>query len=860
MLGPAAVVLGPAAVPLLRHAHAVLLTLAAKGVHVFLQTEVDVPPPTNIAPITHDTVADVIASSTADFFVVIADRDLPKRSVQVRLNPAADFVNLSVSDLPDAVFDAWRRRLRAHHDPIGTTALAMNPNIVTEAHIESLLIACAGLPHLRRTYAALLRLVNITHNWEHQTQTLPLHHLLAASVQHLPDSPGKPAEPAFGEQQGLQAQGHVDGCRHESGSEKADEQVSTTSSETPIGEDRSDQEKGEDEDDVASQAVPAVVPSTEEPCDEAYRALVERALQEGIKAILCVHRQKEQQRTTKTSRPNPKSDLSFIWLRRSEDIRARIIRSQLLARSLHQRLVSTFDTIASLPVSPISSPRDVTKPTHLPSVVHRERLLREVNDMLPRVEEVGTRLSKRPKTRRRRKRFLESNPWSIYVQRAQADATRGKGLRLEIAGCTGDAARRPMGETWRCYACLSFNKIHAPECTACQSPCCVTEQQWLLGSTELLNKRVKDAMKTGQGAPTPWVFAPGVLPVQPLLSNGYPNGVLPAEPTRRSTRTRSPQREEDRSFVGQDLRHSPVALRDGNGAQLRQSFDLSRRYQAAMSFDDQHTTVRGDGGPVGQGNGDQGAARVTVPIRSKHAPTMRPSQVAPVRLATSAPNGPSLMDFDFSRMLPNGIRPLRAGEVRSNPQVLRSSQPTESSLDDHNITDGATSSVHVGSLPSSEAFLSTMPYGVHSGKDSNTGDFYSTSGHPELHKQSNSVPTRQSQANHQSIPKAGFPNPGLEELAKGSYEAVEDSQLFPGIGRRTSSKPIAVPAAKSKGESSQNEITSLEALAAASDAANGGTGSATKESLRAVSAVVTSGRGHSDPSGEDSPNGMYNMF
>ena len=67
------------------------------------------------------------------------------------------------------------------------------------------------------------------------------------------------------------------------------------------------------------------------------------------------------------------------------------------------------------------------------------------------------------------------------------------------------------------------------------------------------------------------------------------------------------------------------------------------------------------------------------------------------------------------------------------------------------------------------------------------------------------------------------------------------------------------------GNEQQGELlpnsNSLEALAAASDAANGGTGSATKESLRAVSALFTAGRnGGSSSETHESRNGMYNMF
>jgi len=100
----------------------------------------------------------------------------------------------------------------------------------------------------------------------------------------------------------------------------------------------------------------------------------------------------------------------------------------------------------------------------------------------------------------------------------------------------------------------------------------------------------------------------------------------------------------------------------------------------------------------------------------------------------------------------------------------------------------------------------------------------------------------------------------MDELAVGSYEATDDGQTYVGVGRRVESNPIAVPGSKSSSQRSDSDVTSLEAMAAASDAANGGTGSATKESLRAVSALTTAGRGQTGMQSDESQSGMYNMF
>lgn len=863
------VVHGTATVPLLRHAHDVLLTLAAKGIHVFLQTEVEVSPPRNVAPITNDTVPDVVAASRADFFVVIADRDLPNRSVQVRLSSAADFVTLPAADLPGAVFESWRLRLHAHHDPLIANALAINPNIVTDGHIHKLLITCADIPHLRRNYAALLKLVNLTHDWEYPARNSSIHNpasldgpnQIPFEIPKTTDQVSEDAHHTQPETVNAQQHGHI--CAVDS---STDGDVRQTTCHVPID------DSGADTEELPSGTVPDASKSAApelglaaddsrqaDPTEPDFCARAKHALQEGLKAILHIHRHTDKASLLADHRSGPRSDLSVVWVNRSTDIPARIVRSQLLLRSVHQRLLSAFDTLTSFPVSYQSSSKAVPKPTHLPSEAHRERLLREINDLLPRVEQVGARLTKRPKTRRRRKRFLESDPWKMYVLSAQASATRGEGARLDVGGCTGDAARTLAGKMWRCYSCLSFNESHVLECTACQSPCCVLRESWIQRNKELLTKRFKDALKTGPLPPTPWVFAPSVLPIQSFLPNGYPDGGLPLESTRRNMPARSPPPNDDRPLRSLDKRGSPVRSHDGNGVHLHQPFDIMGRFKTALSFDDQQISTRNDILRRYQGNGDQIPTRGPPPSRGIHAPSMRPPQGSPVRLASSAPNGPSPLEMDFSRMFPNGRRSHVRAELRSTAVQPRGLNVMKSSLDDHHIGIGMHSSTRTRSSLESEGFPSTFRLGASPARESNASELYSSSLH-EKHHQSTLLSTRPGQANHLPIRKHGFLNPGLDELAQGSYTAFDERQKFSSMGRGPASQPISIPSSNSTVEPLQDEITSLEALAAASDAANGGTGSATKESLRAVSAVVTPGRNHPTSESAQPTNGMYNMF
>lgn len=857
-----AVIHGPATVPLLRHAYDVLFDLASKGLHVFLQTEIEVPPPGNIAPITNETIHDVIATSAADFFVAIADRNLADRTVQIRLSPSADFVTVPSAHLRRTVFESWVRTIRLHHDPDALEALARNPNIVTDAHIHKLLVACADVPNLRRSYAALLRLVSVTHNWEspktaHQkTQSIPAAHLSQFSTHTtgpLQASTDQDTDSALG----LESNSNIPddhGFDHDS-SHFENDGIETEAHASAKPEAIADRNNS-----LGNNV--AISLEENRPCTASHRAEVDRALQEGIEAIVRTRRRKDNPTAKKKTRMSQKSNMSITWLKRSPDIAARVLRSQLLVWSIHQRLLSAYDLIASLPVLHVSSLRGTTAentiPRHLPSEASRQRLLREINEILPRIEEIGASLTKRPKAHRRRKRFCESDPWSVYVWRSQSSAAKGR-KRKHSAGFTSQSSIGPLHKTWRCYGCLSYNESQVSTCSVCSSPSCVVEQAWLEDNKNLLTQRFKKAVNGGIIASTPWIFGQSVHPIPTPRSDSTTDKGAAVGMERRHAPISSPHQSEKRnrmlSGVGQKL----LSPREENGGMLpTHPIDLIDRFSATMSFHNQNLACGSDTHHRPRSNGDIGPHLVPVSHHGSSVP-IRPSQVSPVRLATSAPNGPSFMETEMSRKIGTRLGPQSGRDVSAKPPFAGGSNPTKFSHDDNFLGHPVYSSVGLPLLSGAEGLPSSLPRDIARLRDVGKMSHYELSLRNEHVSRATTEYVEPAEPTQEPRRKAGLSNPVLEELTRGSYEAAEDIQSSL-MDRRVKRTIVDLPMPNLTSEPSQHGIASLEALAAASDAANGGTGSATKESLRAVSAVVSSSRNHTGSQSEGLQNGTYNMF
>lgn len=786
-----AVVLGPAPVPLLRHAHSLLLLLSGKGFHVFLQTEIDRPPPQPIAPVTHDAIPELAAASPADFFFVITDANFAASTVQVRFPPAPDFHDVFIPDLPDTLFASWTALLRAQSHTVHAS-LPANPNLFTYLHVDAMLQTFSQLPHINRAYASLLRAVVLLH----PPPTLP----------NFASSPSfKPSPPP------------------------------------------------------TSHNLNPTQPQSSAPHSQpAPPNIIDTALRRGLRHVFRLS-SSESTASTPPKASSSSSTFSFSWLRRSTSPTARLLRSQILAVALHNNLIATFDTIAAAPLSPLPTPADMPSGPVLPTEAHRHRLLRQVNDLLPRVEELGRRLATRLPAKRRRAKLVHSNPWDGYVKRSLA--SKATAQRKGIASFVTSAPRSDESSLRRCCLCRSYADRHVLECPACHTRPCLTDTQWLVGNRALLRKSFQDALKSRQASPTPWIFALGMPPIQPLLNHGIPNGVLvPSDQTKRPSTSRSPPGESSRRFPRQTVRNASGAIRKGVGMlHTSPKFDIANA-MGGLTVDDQFQQPPRDERRAGHGQQHEHLfLREQDPFgKGTSSFSQTPS---PPQLATSAPNRPSFSEYDYSKRPANGIQQQQTAEsqLHTAATTLRGSPPRKTNVEDLRVRGRPPSTMRVGSLPGSQ-FASNLLVESTQTSMGTSGDAHRETTQRE-ERGADAEPLRSLQP-LRDVPiqsRSSFPHARLKELAVGSYEANDKAQRYANVGRRAVSKPIAVPGTMPN-DSAHPQIDSLEALAAASDAANGGTGSATMESLRAVSAVVTPGRGHSGTSSSPPADGMYNMF
>eukprot|EP00177_Eucheuma_denticulatum_P007744 GFKZ01014086.1.p1 GENE.GFKZ01014086.1~~GFKZ01014086.1.p1 ORF type:complete len:826 (+),score=68.29 GFKZ01014086.1:530-3007(+) len=790
-----AVVLGPAPVPLLRHAHSLLLLLSGKGFHVFLQTEIDRPPPQPIAPVTHDAIPDLAAASPADFFLVITDANFAASTVQVRFPTAPDFHDVFIPDLPDTLFASWSALLRTRPHTSFHTSLPANPNLFTNLHVDALLQAFSPLPHINRAYASLLRAAVLLH-------PAPPRPTFAPSPSSFKPSPSPTART-----------------------------VNSAQSQSS-----------------ASHSHPA------------SSNIIDKALRRGLRTVFRLP-DPDSPASSPPKSSSSSTAFSFSWLRRSTSPTARLLRSQILAVALHGNLVATFDTIASAPLSSLPTPTDLYPVPVLPTEAHRHRLLRQVNELLPRVEELGRRLADRLPTKRRRAKLIHSNPWNAYVKRCLASKESAR--RKEIASFVTTAAGANESSLRRCCHCRSYADRQAPECPACLSRPCITDTQWLVGNQALLRKSFQDALEAGKASPTPWVFPLGISPIQTVFNHGIPNGVLvPSDQAKRPSTSRSPPGESSRRFPRQPVRTTSGAVRNGVGMMHPTAkFDIANA-MGSLTVDDQFQQPSRDGLRAGHGQQHEHPyPREQLPFGRGDSSSKFSQTLSPPRLATSVPNRPSFSDYDFQKRPANGVHKQQDADsqLRSAPHALRGSPPRKSNVEDLRVRGRPPGTMRVGSLPGSH-FLSNLQVESTPPIMGTSGDTYREATQREDQVADAEPPRSTQPLRDVPIPsRSSFSHAGLKELAVGSYEASDKAQRYANAGRRAVSKPIAVPGA-TPCDSVHQQIDSLEALAAASDAANGGTGSATMESLRAVSAVVTPGRGHGGTSSSPPADGMYNMF
>lgn len=816
--------------------------LSAKGFHVFLQTEVQHIPSQTLTPITHDAVPELVTASHADFLILVADRNLHPPTVQLRVAAHHDFIDVPLSDLPHIALDAWAQNIRRVPDHLQSHALAMNPNVVTSRHLNLFLQSFAAFPPIRSTYARLARLVNITQHW--QDPPLPAAKPLPVSTDPSPVSDSSSTSP----------------IAQQSPTTDIDQPSSVEQNES------SDASKSESTSSTNSNPSLPSLPASDVNC--AARAAWQ-ALRENAPRL-------------DTTLP-AKCDLSYSWLRRGQHLSARLIRSQLLARRMHRNLLSAFDTISTVPIA--SSPTSSYSQMHLPTLAHRQRLLREINDLLPRIEQLATRLTKRPKSpRRRRRHFINANPWMSYIDNATAPST-GDG----VAGVSGRAKQFIDSGGWRCIGCGTCNDRVVRECSACGGPSCHVDASRLPSDSDQLKKVFIESMTNGPTPGSPWLFAPGTVPPPPPMNAPVNNGVISPDARARDLRSATARGDELSYFHPGELTlggAAPVAVRDGSSRrvvmddgmiQTTGGYDLNGAFQE-LSFDgDPATGLNRELRPV---HASLKANMLGSGSNSVHNSVLSGdggSSRSPVRLASSQPNGgggvgvPPMINLALQRVMTSGLTdnsPNLAGmESLANGIIGRSGGGVLAASGNSNLVEG-------GALPGSLS----ITHGYVSSALFENGGMHSSGGGDEKRGM---------------VGKSNVGQFAMEELAAGSYEATDDVHRYNGFGRRGSTSGgggsggggstgvgVSEGAVQAAGgplwgdnvDSMQTmgqadvvpeETNSLEMLAAASDAANGGTGSATRESLRAVSALVTPGRSHGSSSStraHEGWNGTYNMF
>lgn len=310
------------------------------------------------------------------------------------------------------------------------------------------------------------------------------------------------------------------------------------------------------------------------------------------------------------------------------------------------------------------------------------------------------------------------------------------------------------------------------------------------------------------------------------------------------------------------MRTASGALRNGVGMpHTSPKFDIANA-MGSLTVDDQFQQPSRDELRGGHGQQQEHQyPRERLPFGRGESASNFSLTMSPPRLATSVPTRPSFSEYDFPKRPANGVHQHQDAEsqLSAAPHALRGSPPRKSNVEDLRVRGRPPGTMRVDSLPGSQ-LASNLQVESAQPAVGTSGDTYRETTKRE-DQGADAEPPRSLQplrdAPIQS--RSSFPHAGLKELAVGSYEASDKAQRYASAGRRAASKPIAVPGAMPS-DNAHQQIDSLEALAAASDAANGGTGSATMESLRAVSAVVTPGRGHSGTSSSPPADGMYNMF
>ncbi len=817
---------------LFAYAREVLQIFGSRGVDVYLQTDVSFvthsdfrllrrhprfaptnhstqisdPSTVSTRPITYELLDDVIAASTIDFIILISEQNMLRKSIDVRVQNTHRFVERDIEKHASFVLEEWATALARDASPDDLFALRMNPNVVTNKHVDFFLQQLPLLRGFRSAYASLARLLDCTQRW------------LA-----------NPSEfDSFGSLKLRDTPIHAKGSSSTlSTSTASDENTATKDSQSPNS---------------------ARDPQSNEPKlpKEEWEALAKKALRHGLDALYTTRAMNQEEEATdvlKEASPN------MSHMKRSSEPAARLLHGQFLVKSLHNRLVEAFPAIASAPIAvqPDHAPNDVFS---VPSEAHRQRLLREVNFLIVRMEELGSRLSRRPKTRRRRRITNPMNPWSSYIDRFRAVNEQNAATRDSKAKDACDDAHSYYIHTdskqgWRCIGCHSLNRRNSTHCRSCGTPSCILEPGLLPTDSDSTATAIRDAIKLSSQQRRAWMFAPSPVQMSPP-SNSAPargnrrgeNGFYPMNrgPAQEPHRTphlhgRSPYQVPASNQLSPDLVEPfrGLSLEDGGIGIGNGRTPHGRRYENPVSSPDSARGLMAGMSHFSGPNGSGMSKVRAIPIsRAKNGFERSPPS-----------RSPGATDYHSSHRVADEHRPASfdANMLGNSFGVHHRNGwfPDNDVGGEPSVSAARTSQSYSRSPPMFGSSLSGFPAPngsyLESRNQMKRGDYM---GVHEMPHRMNGVgrggryPPRTQDHFPASVlmngngTMSGNAVSHMEELAVGSVEAQPFNPRY--IANAHSSFPPL------------EQRSSLEDLAAASDAANGGRGSATSESMRAVMA------------------------
>lgn len=809
---------------LFAYAREVLQIFGARGVDVYLQTDVSSkfhPPQLNLLslpanhfhpsqlsarPITFEVLDEVIASTSIDFIVLIREENMARKTIDVRVRANGQFVESDVEKHALFVLEEWATALARDASPDDLFSLRMNPNVVTNKHVDFFLQQLPTLRGFRSAYASLARLLDCTQKWLAHSNDLD-------SV----DSLKLRATPLPGE----------GSCSTVSTSSASDENVPSTESEhsnTPSDPQYDESKLSKDE----------------------WESLASKALRHGLDALYAARATNPNEMENDVLR---EASPNMSHIKRSSKPSARLLEGQFRVRSLHNRLVEAFPAIAAAPVAMPSDqvPNDVFS---VPSEAHRQRLLREVNFLVVRMEELGSRLSRRPKTRRRRRITNSMNPWSSYIDRFRAmneknAATNDSKSSDVVQEVPSYYIHTEPNHAWRCIGCHSLNRRNCSHCRSCGTPSCILERGLLSTDSESTAAAIREAIKYSSQQRGPWMYAPSHVQMSPPpMGSGTGRG---------NGRVESGHHPLSRSSVQDPLRapHLPA----GSPYQVPASNQLSPELVESLrglSVEDSGGVGRANGraargmmyeNPVNSPDSARGLMASIPHFSAPNGSSMSKPRAIPIsrpkhEVERSPPSrSPGATDFLYRRRFAEEHRPA-SFDANMLGNSYGSNQRRKWFCDRETGGEASISAAHSTqsysqSPPMFGSSLNgfSVPNGslLESQNRLKRGDIVRATEHPHrLNDQGGRYPSRAQEQFPASLLMNGnggmLRNPvsHMEELAVGSVEAQ------PFNPRYTPNKHPSFPPLEHR--------SSLEDLAAASDAANGGRGSATSESLRAVMA------------------------